>query len=140
MPKTINDGVTRYELVLTGWKDLAGLRTSPLADNPVWADFALAMVGGGASFLDGTFLFYVWDPTSVAADDNLNVIKPTAITGAGRWRVMAAAGGGVVVPGSFGAGPPEGVVLGSRGNTYVDTLTCDLYKKASGDNTNTGWC
>lgn len=97
------------------------------------------MVGGGAAFLDGTFLFYVWDGTSVVADDGINVIKPTAITGAGRWRVMVAAGGGIIIPGSSGNGSPEGVVTGSPGNLYVDLLTGDLYKKVTGVVTNTGW-
>lgn len=139
MPVTINDGVSRYELVLTGWKDIAGLRTSPRGDTPEWAPFALSLVGGGAAFLDGTFLFYVWDSTSVAADDGINVIKPTAITGAGRWRVMVAAGAGIIIPGMSGNGSPNGVVVGSPGNLYVDLLTGDLYKKITGVATNTGW-
>jgi len=38
-----------------------------------------------------------------------------------------------------GTGSPEGVVTGYVGNNYLDTSTADLYQKASGDNTNSGW-
>jgi len=138
MPATIRDGVTRYQLITSGWQDIAGLRTCPTGDTPTWAPFALALVGGGATFLDGTFLFYVWDGTSAAADDGINVIKPTAITTIGRWRAVAG-GPGVIFPGMSGHGSPEGVVTGSPGNLYVDVDTGDLYKKVTGANTNTGW-
>jgi len=38
-----------------------------------------------------------------------------------------------------GTGSPEGVVTGYIGYKYRDTSNGDLYEKASGDNTNTGW-
>lgn len=138
MPATIRDGVTRYQVVTSGWQNIAGLRTSPTGDTSNWSPFALSIVGGAATFLDGTFLFYIWDGTSIAADDGLNVVQPTAITGAGRWRAVAG-GPGVIIPGMSGHGSPEGVVIGSPGNLYVDVDTGDLYKKVSGTNTNTGW-
>ncbi len=139
MGAQIISGIEHYQLQLTGWKTIAGLRTSPLTNNPTWTPFALAIVAGSSTFLDGTFLFYLWDGTSSAADDGVNVIKPTAITGAGRWRLAAGIGAGIIIPGSSGVGSPEGVVLGSPGNIYVDTATGNLYKKVSGVNTNTGW-
>lgn len=139
MPATIDAGVTHYQLEITAWKNIAGLKTSPAANNPTWTPFALSLVAGSTNFLDGTFLFYVWDTTSAAADDGVNVIKPTAITGAGRWRLAAGIGAGIIIPGSSGVGSPEGVVSGSPGNIYVDTATGNLYKKVSGANTTTGW-
>lgn len=139
MPATIDAGVTHYQLQLTAWRNIAGLRTSPNTDNATWTAFALALVAGSSTFLDGTFLFYVWDGTSVAADDGVNVIQPTAITGAGRWRLAAGVGAGIIIPGSSGVGSPEGVVVGSPGNLYVDVSTGNLYKKVTGVATNTGW-
>lgn len=38
-----------------------------------------------------------------------------------------------------GSGSPEGVVYGKVGNLYIDTNESILYKKVSGNNTNTGW-
>lgn len=40
---------------------------------------------------------------------------------------------------SAGSGSPEGVVVGSPGDTYLDTATNDFYAKATGSGTNTGW-
>jgi hypothetical protein len=38
-----------------------------------------------------------------------------------------------------GTGSPEGVITGYVGQTYRDTANNNLYEKATGDNTNTGW-
>jgi hypothetical protein len=38
-----------------------------------------------------------------------------------------------------GSGSPEGSVVGWVGQTYRNTNNNDLYEKATGDNTNTGW-
>src|SRR6056300_913327 len=38
-----------------------------------------------------------------------------------------------------GTSSPEGSVTGYVGSHYFDTSNGDLYYKASGDNTNTGW-
>lgn len=38
-----------------------------------------------------------------------------------------------------GTGSPEGVVTGYVGNHYLDNANADVYYKASGDNSNTGW-
>lgn len=35
---------------------------------------------------DGLQGVFIWVPTSTAPDDNATTIKPTAVTGAGRWR------------------------------------------------------
>lgn len=139
-----NNGVSMFQLPVSGWMNRAGLRTSPSADNPTWTPGAIAMVFGLVTQFDGNFLIYAWDPTSVLADDAINVIKPTAITGAGRWRLTA----GTIVPGGgctpymvrhYGSGSPEGVVTACLGEIYVDVDTGAGWKKAIGDNTNTGW-
>lgn len=38
-----------------------------------------------------------------------------------------------------GIGSPEGLVIGYVGEKYFDTSSSNLYEKASGENTNTGW-
>jgi hypothetical protein len=38
-----------------------------------------------------------------------------------------------------GIGSPEGLVIGYIGEKYFDTSSSNLYEKASGENTNTGW-
>jgi hypothetical protein len=124
MPFTITalNGVRNYELPNTGFDKLADLRTVPLANSPNWVARAVAIVFGAAAAFDGSFFFYAWDATSVIADDASNYIKPTAITGAGRWRLMfGSSGGGLFAEFLAGPGAPEGVVTGSKqGQTYVD--------------------
>lgn len=94
MPETIiQGGVSVFGLVVSGYDTIADLRSQPIADSPLWTKRSLAMTFGSAAPLDGTFGFYAWDPTSVAADDGVNVIKPTLITGEGRWRLIGSTGG-----------------------------------------------
>jgi len=127
MPYTINalNGVRVYELPNTGFDKLADLRTVPLANAPTWVERAVAMVFGAAAAFDGSFFIYAWDSTSVVADDASNYIKPTAITGAGRWRlIVGSSGGGMFAEFLAGNGAPENVVIGDKqGQTYVDLLT-----------------
>lgn len=127
MPYTITalNGVRNYELPNTGFDKLGDLRTVPLVDNPNWAIRAVALVFGASAAFDGNFFIYAWDATSVVADDGGNYIKPTAITGAGRWRlIVGSSGGGLFADFLAGNGPPENVVTGTKqGQTYVDLLT-----------------
>lgn len=124
MPFTITalTGVRNYELPNTGFDKLADLRTVPPSNSPNWAARAVAIVFGAAAAFDGSFFFYAWDPTSVIADDGSNYIKPTAITSAGRWRlIVGSSGGGMFAEFLAGTGEPEGVVVGDKqGQTYVN--------------------
>lgn len=64
-----------------------------------------------------------------------------------RWRALekilgatlAGGGGGSGLTFSTGSGSPEGVVVGSPGDTYWDTLNDFYYVKVTGTATNTGW-
>ena len=105
-------GLTIYQsLPVTGVDTVAALRLIPDANSPTWATRALAQIFGGASALDGTRALYMWDPTSAAADDGALTIKPTAITGNGRWLLIAGYGGAGLIPSLYsGSGSPEGVV------------------------------
>jgi hypothetical protein len=93
MPQTINLGVSTYDLTVSGYDTIPALRSQPMADSPNWSRRALAVTFGNAAAMDGAFGFFAWDPTSVAADDGQTVIKPDSITGPGRWRLIAGAGG-----------------------------------------------
>jgi len=137
MPYNIIDSVDQYSLPVTGFETVANLRNYPDADSPNWTRLGLVMLAGQTTFRDGGFAFYMWDPTSSEADDGFNTIKPTAITGAGRWRVVtsASADGASLYSGT---GSPEGVVTAGIGSIYTDTATGTLYKKISGTG-NTGW-
>jgi len=97
------------------------------------------MIFGGATALDGTRALYMWDPSSAAADDGALVIKPTLVTGNGRWLLIAGYGGAGLIPSLYsGSGSPEGVVTAAVGSKYTDTATGDSYSKRTG-NGNTGW-
>jgi len=136
----IDPSLTIYQtLPITGVNTVAQLRLIPNANSTNWTQRALAMIFGRAAALDGDRALYMWDPSSSAADDGALVIKPTAVTGAGRWRFIAGYGGAGLVPTLFaGSGSPEGVVTAAPGSIYTDTATGNLYKKVTGTG-NTGW-
>lgn len=52
---------------------------------------------------------------------------------------ISGGGGGSGLTFSTGSGSPEGVVVGSPGDTYWDTLNDFYYVKVTGTATNTGW-
>lgn len=140
MPYNIINAVDQYQLPISGVETIAALREIPNANSPAWTDLALIFVGGGAAFRDGGFSIFMWDPTSVAADNGVSVIQPTDITAAGRWRLVAGTASGAA-PGAalyVGSGSPEGVVTAAPGSRYTDTATGDSYSKRTGTG-NTGW-
>lgn len=143
MPYTVNalNGVRIYELPNTGFDKLADLRTVPLADSPNWVTRAVAVVFGAAAAFDGSFFFYAWDPTSVVADDSSNYIKPTAISGSGRWRLISgSSGGGMFAEFLAGNGAPEGVVTGDKqGQTYVNLMNGSVSFFLGTTGTKIGW-
>lgn len=53
--------------------------------------------------------------------------------------ISGGGGGGAYARRLYGVGSPEGVVAAWPGETYVETVTGQLYGKASGDGTSTGW-
>ncbi|CAO4174128.1 glycosyl hydrolase family 28-related protein [Methylorubrum aminovorans] len=80
---------------------LRALPTAPLVGNLTVsvAGYYAAADGGGGTF--------AWSPTSTAADDGVVTIKPTAVSGAGRWqRVLA--------------GPLSIRMAGARGDGVAD--------------------
>lgn len=140
MPETIINGTGNYATPITSYETIAALRTVPAADSPTWSPLAYALVEGTTVFRDGGNYLYVWDPVNVLADNSPAIIKPTAITGAGRWvLVVGTTGGGAGGAALFvGTGSPEGVVTANPGSFYVDSLTGDKYAKRTGVG-NTGW-
>ena len=63
---------------------LADFRADP--DYPGQSGLALAVLTGGAAAFDQTPSgLYVWNKDSVAADNGVAIIKPTANAGNGRW-------------------------------------------------------
>jgi len=95
MPQVISGqtGISTYSLPVAGYDSIADLRSQPMANNPNWSRRALAVTFGNLTAMDGTFGFYAWDPTSVAADDGSSIIKPTDILAAGRWRRIVSGSG-----------------------------------------------
>lgn len=140
MPETIISAVPQYAVPMTAFETIAGLRTVPAADSPTWTKVAYALVEGTTVFRDGGNYLYVWSPTNVLADNSPAIIKPTAITGAGRWVLVAGGTGGAAGGAALyvGTGSPEGVVTANPGSFYVDSLTGDKYAKRTGVG-NTGW-
>ena len=92
MPETLLFGIPLWQLEVSCFDTIADLRTFPAADNPNWTQRAIAQVFGQATVFDGQFLWYSWDPTSALADDGVSTIKPTQISGSGRWRLSAGFG------------------------------------------------
>jgi hypothetical protein len=43
------------------------------------------LVTGRDSFNDGYGGFFVWDPFNTTEDDGITIIRPTFLSGAGRW-------------------------------------------------------
>jgi hypothetical protein len=72
-------GAARAVLAATS---VANLRT--LGPYQQFAAGMISRVQGTASF--------EWDPASVAADNGTTIIKPTAVSGAGRWLLLAGSG------------------------------------------------
>lgn len=139
MPHTVINSINQYQVPISAVETIAALRAIPDANSPSWSSLAFALTGGGATFRDGISRLYMWDPTSVAADNGDSIIQPTDITAAGRWRLVA--GGGSGAPGAAlyaGAGSPEGVITAAVGSKYTDTVTGDSYSKRTGAG-NTGW-
>jgi len=55
-------------------------------------------------------------------------------------QILAGGGTGTGTSGTFaGTGSPQGVQVGSPGNTYLDTSGNHFWAKATGTSTNTGW-
>ena len=87
----------------------------------------VCLVEGGTSIGDGLGGAFYWSPTSVAADDNLNAIWPTAQGSVGRWlrlgQPLAVTTSGTFVGTLTGmAGAVAGIVNWSKTNNVV-TLT-----------------
>lgn len=117
--------LTYWQQPVTAVDTLADLRKIPQADNGDWTERAVAIVNGSAAFDDGSFFFYSWIPTSADADNAPTVIKPTAITGAGRWKLISWNNGGVpVITWKTGAGDPNslGIVADGLGQRYFNTI------------------
>lgn len=57
----------------------------------LFGPFALFVPGMVARIAGGSF--FEWNATSVIADDGVSVIKPTAVSGAGRWVLIAGGSG-----------------------------------------------
>jgi hypothetical protein len=57
---------------------------------------------------------YLWDSTSSASDDGTNVIKPSDVSGNGRWLLNTGGGGGIT--------PPAGDIGGSTGFPIIESL------------------
>lgn len=49
----------------------------------------LAVLLGSTAAFDQALKLYAWDPASEDADTGTTFVKPTAVTGAGRWRAPA---------------------------------------------------
>lgn len=49
------------------------------------ADYQFALMLGNTSAFDGTTRAYAWNASSAAADDGDATVKPTDVTGNGRW-------------------------------------------------------
>src|SRR5262249_20671754 len=52
---------------------------------PVTGQTNVIEVEGGAAAGDGLGGAYLWNPSSVAPDDNRTVLKPNSVSAAGRW-------------------------------------------------------
>lgn len=116
--------LTYWQQPVTSVDTLSDLRKIPQADNGDWTERAVAVVNGSASAFDGSFFWYSWNPNSVSADSAPNVIKPTVITGSGRWELISWNNGGVpVISWKTGAGDPNatGVVADGLGQRYFQT-------------------
>lgn len=98
----------------------------------------MTVVGSNSAF-DGDLYKYVWNPLSAAAQSVPNVIKPTAITGAGRWILLSSnTGGGGGGGWLTGNGNPNtlGEVGTSEGQRYYNQDgSCGVFYW-----TGTDWC
>jgi hypothetical protein len=117
--------------------------------NPVDKSYAMVAPANGASFN-----LFKFDINSTAADDGTDVLLPNnpfysvstdRPNASGRWIITVSSadfgggGGGGGGDNFFGNGSPEGVIAGSRGNTYWDIAGQSLWIKNSGTGTDTGW-
>src|SRR5258708_5761122 len=68
-------------------------------------------VDGGVTKGDGLGGTFYYDPASVLADDNVDVIAPTPVPATGRWKRSVANIGFAVTVG--------GIVFGAAGNTFA---------------------
>jgi len=77
-------------------------------------------VTGRDTFSDGLGSFFVWDPFSTLADDNFTVVRPTFMSGAGRWlrtnRAITGPKGDTGATGATGPTGPQGAT-GATGAT-----------------------
>lgn len=66
---------------------LTELRNIPTADNATWCKntTALSVLYGSSSAFDGTYGLFAWNSASSAGDNGTSIIKPTAVSGNGRW-------------------------------------------------------
>lgn len=76
------DQITAGDLTGVGVDTISALRALP---GTAYADGQLAEVLGYYVAGDGGGGPFYWDASSTAADDGATVIKPTAVSGAGRW-------------------------------------------------------
>ena len=81
---TINSGGTTGLFVRD---TIADIRAIAVADiDAITSGDILGIALGGAAAFDGGGGNYGWNPTSVAADDGINILEPDDSTGAGRWQ------------------------------------------------------
>ncbi len=85
MPNRYNNGdaVYYYDPDIVVSATLANLR---LRRGPADQSGAVAIMFGLSAAFDQAVKIYVWDKDSSTADNGTSVIKPTAVTGNGRWR------------------------------------------------------
>lgn len=93
MPEEILSGISMFQLQVSGFDTIANLRTVPPAPSPDWTKRALVIVFGSVTAFDTAPTWYAWNPDDVTADNGSTVIKPTAIIGRGRWRLIVGGGG-----------------------------------------------
>lgn len=75
------------DLVANAVRSYDVFATARSANTPVLASGQTLIVAfeGGVSITDGLGGLFYWNATSSAADDGINIIKPTALSGAGRY-------------------------------------------------------
>ena len=112
---------------------------TPNAQDPLQVLLCKAAYWAKAAAGAGPFPSGMYPSMTPNAQDPLQVLAAKLAY----WLQQVAGGGGGGGGGglafSTGAVAPEGVVIGSPGDTYWDTVTGFYYVKVTGVATNTGW-